>query len=423
MPSATLTEYIPGPDSIRFHTDKSPVKLVTAPIRSSKSYTILYDSLISAWNNPTEHPVLITAPTYGMLKEILERPMVDLTKDLGLYRANNYSDHSLTLRNGKTVVFRSLENPDRVRGLTAYKAYCDEVCMCSKYAIDVVKGRLLSTGGDLNMITTPFGTSNWVYQTYYSPDATVDPGVTLMEFSIFNNPDITVGAVERLKTAYDSLLYSQDILGKWVNLTANGVYYAFSEGNVTPTAEYGHGNIFCGVDYNLDKNPALLMYKRPDGAVIVFDEIYGSRTVADLGHAIHAKYGGRPIICDDAQGRNRNQSDGRTNRQVLVQCGLTSIIETTSNPRRIDRYANVNSYLANALGQHMLFIHPRCTHLIKDLRELAFKQGTNVPDTQADTMGHASDALGYAMEQCAPHAGLNLTQIETFSQRTQRWLR
>jgi hypothetical protein len=426
-----LTAYKPGKDSTKYHQSTSRDRLVVAPIRSGKSYTILYEALVTAFNNPTSHPVLITAPTYPMLKEILEQPLVELAKELNIYKANNYSDHNIELINGKRLVFRSLENEtkaDKVRGITAYAAFCDEVAMCTREAIDLVRGRLLNTLGRLTMITTPRGFSNWVYEDYYSPEAkyTGDQYTELFKFSIFNNPTVTAEAVERFKQLYDPLLYKQEILGEWVNILANAVYHSFDrEVNVTEDMDTSpkFTNIYAGVDYNLDINAAIITWKDYKGHVHVFDELVGYTTVADLGHALKNKYGAQLIVCDDASGGSRNQGDGRTNRQILQQCGLHNIVQTTSNPARVERYANVNAMLKNAAGNSTIHIHPKCKHLIKDLSELSYKKGTDIPNTLNNKLGHASDGLGYLLEYIAPFAGREFSKRQlSREERANQWL-
>jgi PBSX family phage terminase large subunit len=424
MARAFIAGYRAGECSQRYHASGASTRLVIAPIRSGKSYTILHEALVSAWNSGNPHPVLVTAPTYGMLKSILEAPMVALAQELGLYRANNYSDHELTLKNGGKVVFRSLDVPDRVRGLTISEAFCDEVAMCSRYSVDVVRGRLLSTGGRLTLITTPMGTSNWIYEDFFA-DGAEDANTEIVHFDIFNNPTVTEDAVENLKTHYDPLLFRQEILGEWVNLLEHQVYHSFSRENVKDTVALpplGY-RVFVGVDYNLDKNPALLMWKDKTGKVIVYDEIWGSRTVADLGKRILERYGEQVIICDDASGQARSQGDGRTNRQMLQQLGLGNIVATRRNPPRLERYANVNAYLENARGERMLEISSKCRHLIKDLERLAYRKGSDQPDDRSGELGHASDALGYALSYIAPDAGRRFDIAPTPEQEIQSWLR
>ena len=60
----------------------------------------------------------------------------------------------------------------------------------------------------------------------------------------------------------------------------------------------------------------------------------------------------------------------------------------------VDRINTVNARLCNAQGERRLFISPKCTHLIKALDGLTYKDGTKIPD-KSSGLDHISDALGY----------------------------
>src|SRR2546425_8649243 len=60
----------------------------------------------------------------------------------------------------------------------------------------------------------------------------------------------------------------------------------------------------------------------------------------------------------------------------------------------VDRINSVNAMLCNAQGQRRLLISPSCTHLIKALDGLTYKQDTKLPD-KSSGLQHITDALGY----------------------------
>ena len=50
--------------------------------------------------------------------------------------------------------------------------------------------------------------------------------------------------------------------------------------------------------------------------------------------------------------------------------------------------------MCDAEGTRRFFIHPRCRQTIKSLRNLTFKEGTNLPD-KLSGWDHGWDALSY----------------------------
>ena len=86
---------------------------------------------------------------------------------------------------------------------------------------------------------------------------------------------------------------------------------------------------------------------------------------------------------------------------------LASIKACTANPGVRDRINVVNSRLLNAAGDRHLFIHPKCTELIRDLERVCWRadergQPTSELDKSDRKRTHMSDALGYYLAQAFP---------------------
>lgn len=88
---------------------------------------------------------LIGAPTYPMLRDATQRTFFDLLPRL-LIRQYHRAEERLTLTNGAEVLFRSLETPDRARGVNLAWFWLDEAPLCGYYAWQVLKGRLRQRG-------------------------------------------------------------------------------------------------------------------------------------------------------------------------------------------------------------------------------------------------------------------------------------
>jgi len=394
MSTYALDEYVPHPGQLELHRANDKEILVVSSIRAGKSYGIIFDAIVSAWNNPTNWGTLIAAPTYRLVDSVLERPIVNKLLSMNLLKEHSFSRHESTLKNGKVIYYRSLDEPDlALRGLNIHKAYIDEAAYCSKYAIDVVKGRLLTSNGQLIMITTPNGQTSWMYDEYIVEK---NPNVKYVKFQLTDNPIITKEAIERLYESYDPLLAKQELEGEWVNLFENQVYYAFSDDNLKEL-ESNDSQIYIGLDFNIDKNAWVAIQKLPNNTFQVIDEGYGDKTTADVATTLLTTYPGA-IVIPDATGNNRLQGTGKTNFQLLRQAGMHNIVEKRSNPHRSDRYANVNATFLNALNQRRLFIdEKKCSRLVRELRELSYKEGTNKVEDKNGEIGHITDALGYAI--------------------------
>ena len=396
MPTYSLADYLPHPGQLQLHVASDKEILVVSSIRAGKSFAIIYDAIVSAWNNPNPTwGTLIAAPTYKLVDAVLERPIVNKLLQMGLLREHSFSRHESTLQNGNIIYYRSLDEPDlALRGLNIYKAYIDEAAYCSKYAVDLVKGRLLTSNGQLIMITTPKGQTSWMYDEYIVDKK---PTTKYIKFQLTDNPIITQEAITRLYESYDPLLAKQELEGEWVNLFANQVYYAFSDANIGTYPLIPDNQIYIGLDFNIDKNAWVAIQKQHNNTFHVVDEGYGDKTTSDVAKTILSKYP-KAIVIPDATGANRVQGVAHTQFSLLRQAGIHNLVEQRSNPKREERFAVTNAAFCNALNQHRIFIDEKaCPRLVRELRELSYKENMPKVDDRGGEIGHITDALGYAI--------------------------
>jgi len=62
-----------------------------------------------------------------------------------------------------------------------------------------------------------------------------------------------------------------------------------------------------------------------------------------------------------------------------------------------DKYQAMNWLICDALGRRKLKVNPRCRDLIRDLRFMVYREGTDQPDKSDPERSHHSDALGYCV--------------------------
>lgn len=409
MKRGILTQYKPTRNAASVHRSPAKETVTIAPIRSGKTRSLKFDVIRDCWNNETEFGGLVCAPTYRDLKVLNEQPIVEELDRCKLLDSHNWSDHESRLRNGKRIYYRSAEEPERLRGLNVFGAWFDEFTLCKEEAVNIARGRLLLTNGKLKLFGTPKGTASWAFREYFSPDSAyqlpqvIGPGcwdvgnTRLVRYEIFDNPLITQAAIDEIAARYPPLLFRQEVLGEWVNLTEQRVYYAFDKTNVRECAYLPRLPVYIGLDYNIGKNAWVAFQQKTDRTIQVFAEGFGAVTTQALAAELISKFGSGVTIIDDASGNIRQQGDGQTNRQLLQQAGLHNIGGYSSNPNRVNRYANTNAHFCNGLGNRRLFVDPSCKRLLHELDTLCYKPQSDEPDTQGGYMGHITDALGYGV--------------------------
>lgn len=398
---AQFSEYTPHEHAVPFHNSRALERLLIAPTRSGKTFSLIFDIIRAAWNNPfAGFATLVTAPEYKQLGPLLERPITQRLIGMGLMdpRGHSFTDHHSVLKRGQEILYRSLENYEAIEGLNCGPIYIDEAGLARVEAIDTVRQRALTLNSPITMATTPKGTGNWMYKQYFGPDAKPHANTQFFRYEIFDNPLITQEAVDRLKADLDPIRVRQEIYAEWVNLTEDRVYYAFDdEKNVR---EYDPINdiVYVCLDYNIGINAwCAIQINMRTNTSHVFAEGHGAKTTKAVGEQILAEFGPEVMIIDDASGNIRQQGDMHTQRQILNQCGLHRIAASTSNPLREKRYAVVNAHFENGLGNRHLFVSPRCKRLRNELNNLCYKPNSDKPDDENGKSGHITDALGYGV--------------------------
>src|SRR5262245_50828195 len=144
------------PAQLAFHESTAPYRALIGGIGSGKSHAGAFDLLLRAYH-ATPRVYMATAPTYTMLEDSSLRTFVALATDLQLLADLNRSRLVATLGNGAEVLFRSTDDPERLRGVNLGGAWMDEASLSLRAAYDVLIGRLRHAGqpGWLSATFTP----------------------------------------------------------------------------------------------------------------------------------------------------------------------------------------------------------------------------------------------------------------------------
>lgn len=165
--------------------------------------------------------------------------------------------------------------------------------------------------------------------------------------------------------------------------------------------------LLVGSDFNVD--PMCWVIAQAIGnEVFVFDELFirntntqGALDALQLRYRDHA--GGWKFF-GDASGRARHSSASRSDYLIIrgdSRFKESRIYYPMSNPSIADKFAATNRHFASAAGGRLLFVHPRCKHLRKDLQVRGYKDGSREPNDEGD-VGHITDALGYMIHALHP---------------------
>ena len=167
---------------------------------------------MEALRQPKGSTGLIVAPTYPMLKLGAMETILRLVAKAGIATSWNKSDMELRLLGDRRIIFRSADNPDRLRGANAGWLWLDEVAMMDRDIWPLSIATLREQPGRAWMSTTPRG-KDWVYELFagnHRDYATIRSKTT-------DNVFLDDTFVETLKESMTSEMYRQEVDGDFID--------------------------------------------------------------------------------------------------------------------------------------------------------------------------------------------------------------
>jgi hypothetical protein len=333
------------------------------------------------------------------------------------------------------ILFRSLDDPDRLRGTNLAWFGCDELTFCKEDSFLRLQARLRDPQALLReafAVWTPNG-FDWVYRRFIVDP---QPGFEAVLASPRENYHV-LEMYDRLEQSYDERFYRQEVLGEYLNIRSGRVFHAFNRSENLRKIEYDPNLQLCwSLDFNVnpmssviaqvqDYRPYAHLGVESSKHIRILDEI--SLPDSNINTACaefirrteqYCRYGYKlPVwIYGDPAGNNRNHA-GESDWGLVEKYfrndpryELRMMVASSHNLVR-DGVNSVNAALCNAAGERRLMIDPQCSELVSDLEQVTWKQdshGNSIyeMDKSDPKRTHCSDALRYLCEQVLPiHRG------------------
>ena len=379
--------------------------------RSGKTFGIIRAMIKRACYTKSRHIALRSK--FNHAKTSLFMDTMPKVMDLcfpDLWYKENKSDYYYQLSNGSEIWIGGLDEKERVEKILGREystMYFNECSQIPYSSISMALTRLAEKNGLRNKAyydCNPPGKRHWTYPLFIKglDPLTWEPRSDSDNYtSIFMNPQDNLVNIDEDYLQILENLPERDrqrfLLGEFTDESEGAIYYAFDrEKHVKPQTRDPQFPLVIGMDFNV--NPMTCTISQIyNNEIHVLDEIYlEDSNTPEMARAINQRYPGRWKVIADSTGGNRSTKGPLSDLQILKNHGL--IIPAFRNPFRVDRYAAVN----NLLEKGRMFIDPKCVKLIRDLEQVSFKEGTDLPDTKEKHLTHISDGLGYKCHWAFP---------------------
>jgi PBSX family phage terminase large subunit len=390
------------------------INLWDGAVRSGKTVASLFRFIHDVVHAPDQGEIVIVAKT----GQTADRNIFGPLRSEGLFGpliANQVKftpgAHTATICGRKVHVIgaHDARSEERIRGVTIYLAYVDELTLVSQEFFDMLTTRLTVPGAKILATTNPDNPRHWLKKEYIDPAARkaasrVD--LKRWHFTIDDNPSLTKAISDRLKNSYPpGLFYRRFILGHWV-AAEGAIYDMWDESkhvfDVFPASIAGPW--VCGVDYGT-ANPfsAVLAGLGTDGILYVtaewrWDSKIQQRQMTDGEYSLAVQEWLRSARIP------RTRLNGVDPHYICVDPSAASFKQQLYNDglRPVDGDNSVLDGIrtvASLLGSGKLKVHRSCTGLIGEIPGYVWdeKKALLGEDAPLKLDDHSCDALRYGV--------------------------
>src|SRR5215831_2394535 len=195
-----------------FVADPHPFVLFVGGVGAGKTYAGACRALARWLGTPRASLGLVVSPSYPMLRDATWRAALEVWEP----RIERVIGHEmrLVLVGGHEVIFRSADDPERLRGPNAAWAWIDEAALCHPDTWPIVIGRLRQHGelGEAWLTTTPKG-MNWVYETFV---VSATDQTAVHRASTASNPFVAPAFVDSLRSQYSGDFARQELEAEFI---------------------------------------------------------------------------------------------------------------------------------------------------------------------------------------------------------------
>jgi hypothetical protein len=257
----TLPQYI-------YMTSEARFPALVAGFGAGKTEAAILRSIFGLISNPGTNRGFYE-PTYDLIRVIAWPRFEEILTAMELpYRLQKTPINQITIPGYGAIIFRSMENPNRIVGYEHADADIDELDTLSKtnaahvWRQVIARNRQHKPSGKPNTIgvtTTPEG-FRFVYEAWKKDP---QPGYEIIQAPTHSNPHLPEGYIQSLRDIYPDQLLTAYLEGQFVNLTQGTVYCGYSRHDCNSHEEIQSGEpLYIGCDFNVTQQCAVVYVRR-----------------------------------------------------------------------------------------------------------------------------------------------------------------
>jgi hypothetical protein len=318
------------------------------------------------------------------------------TKGLGFHLRPEFGGGSILLRN--------LDDPSKYQSFEFAMIAIDELTKNSARTFDILRGSLRWPGvADTQFVAASNPDANWVRDYWIERKFPQELQETADQFAFVpalpqDNPHLSDSYWAELNTLSGALRQAW-LFGDWYAAVEGLVYENFSNENVVDIAPSPMAPVEIAIDDGyIDPRATLFMQRLPNGDLLVFDEMYETKTLEEASiERIKAKCAehGLPLpelaaVSHEAVALQRRLREANIPARNWLAAKVGG-----GGSTRLAAITLTRSLICDGQGHRAILVHHRCRSLLDELRAgYRYPTGRHGLETEpADGNDHACNAL------------------------------
>lgn len=174
----------------------------------------------------------IVAANHRILEDAVEPVFDEIVAGTGLVATRIKKRKTVILHNGAAILFRSLDEPDKIRGLYGLTwFFLDEGRLVKRGAWDILVGRLRQRDYDQGgwVCSTPNG-FDWMYKLFHERSKTRHPDAAWFNASTMaNSANLPQEYINDLLATYEGRFLRQEVFGEFIGVMGGAVFPEWNE--------------------------------------------------------------------------------------------------------------------------------------------------------------------------------------------------
>jgi phage terminase large subunit len=273
-------------------------------VGSGKSYSIVIKTLSLVLNHPGIF-ILIGAQTYPLLRDTTLREFLNVVPG-EIIKSYNKTNQHFTFVNGSEVIFRSFDDPSKLKSLNLGACGIEEMTDIPEEIFKMLRTRMRQDKmpGCIFGATNPSTFGNWVYKYFIENPLENSEVIYSVSSDNFFLPQEYIKDLETMKIT-NPQYYARMIEGKWGEI--EGLIYNLPMSQRVPRSQIPStfDRIVAGLDFGYSHPTAMIILGVIGGTYYVIDEVYQrglvSQGIVEIVKAKVAQWGIQKVYCDWAR--------------------------------------------------------------------------------------------------------------------------